>query len=215
LERFVIILLNKGFCKLYSLIIKLKNVLNELQLIRDLKCKNEQAFSLLVQTYQNMVFNTVLGIIQHFEEAEDVAQEVFIQVYQSIEGFREESKLSTWIYRIAITKSLDFERSKKAKKRFNQVKNIFGFGNSIENNIPDFNHPGVSLDKKEDAAILFKALQSLPENQKVAFILIKTEGLSYSEVAKILNVSEKAIEGLMHRAKANLRKVLTKNFDNN
>lgn len=186
--------------------------MNELQLVQDLKCQNEQAFGVLVQTYQNMVFNTVLGIVQQFEEAEDVAQEVFIQVYQSIESFREESKLSTWIYRIAISKSLDFERSKKAKKRFNQFKNIFGLGTEIENMIPDFNHPGVSLDKKEEAAILFKAIKQLPENQKAAFVLIKTEGLSYSDVANILNVSEKAIEGLMHRAKENLRKTLTAKY---
>jgi RNA polymerase sigma-70 factor (ECF subfamily) len=60
--------------------------------------------------------------------------------------------------------------------------------------------------------MLFKAIKKLPENQCVAFVLIKTEGLSYAEVAKILNVSEKAIEGLMHRAKDNLRKTLSKHY---
>jgi RNA polymerase sigma-70 factor (ECF subfamily) len=213
LKRFVIILLNKGFIKIYSLTIKPKSILNEQQLIRELKSKNEQAFKMLVQTYKNMVFNTVLGIVQNIQEAEDVAQEVFIQIFNSIDGFREQSKLSTWIYRISITKSLDFVKSKKAKKRFDQFKNVFGLGKDVEETIPDFHHPGVSLDKKEDASILFKAIQQLPENQKIAFVLIKTEGLSYSEVANILNISEKAIEGLMHRAKENLRKLLNIHFE--
>ncbi len=186
--------------------------MNDNQLIYELKNGSEQAFNLLVQTYKNMVFNTVLGIVQQFQEAEDVAQEVFIQVYQSIEGFRAEAKLSTWIYRIAITKSLDFERGKKAKKRINLFKNMIGLEKSVEELVPDFNHPGISLDKKEDSIMLFKAIKTLPENQRVAFVLIKTEGLSYAEVSKILNVSEKAIEGLMHRAKDNLRKTLSKHY---
>lgn len=186
--------------------------MNENHLIYELKNGSEPAFNLLVKTYKNMVFNTVLGIVQQFQEAEDVSQEVFIQVYQSIEGFRSEAKLSTWIYRIAITKSLDFERTKKAKKRINLFKNMIGLEKSVEELVPDFNHPGISLDKKEDAIMLFKAIKKLPENQCVAFVLIKTEGLSYAEVAKILNVSEKAIEGLMHRAKDNLRKTLSKHY---
>jgi len=183
--------------------------LNETELVSELKKNNEQAFSLLVNTYQNMVYNTVLGIIQQVQEAEDVAQEVFIQVYLNISNFRGDSKLSTWIYRICITKSLDYEKSKKAKKRFNQFKNIIGIANNIEEAVSDFHHPGISLDNKENAALLFKAIQLLPINQKIAFILIKTEGLSYNEVANILKISDKAVEGLMHRAKENLRKTLS------
>ena len=155
-----------------------------------------------------MVFNAVLGIVQQLEEAEDVAQEVFIQVYQSIKGFRGDAKLSTWVYRISITKALDFERGKKAKKRINALKNIIGIGEKDESSIPDFHHPGIALDKKEEANILFKAIKKLPENQRVAFVLIKVEGLNYANTAQILNTTEKGIEGLMHRAKENLRKIL-------
>jgi len=72
----------------------------------------------------------------------------------------------------------------------------------------DFNHPGVILDNKEYAAVLFKALQQLPENQRVAFLLVKTEDMRYDEVAEILGVSIKGVEGLMHRAKEKLRNVL-------
>ena len=80
------------------------SLLNEETLIHQLKAGDEQAFRQLVESYQHLVYNTVLGIVQDVQEAEDVAQEVFIQVYRSISGFRGEAQLSTWLYRIAITK---------------------------------------------------------------------------------------------------------------
>ncbi|MFV0605387.1 MAG: RNA polymerase sigma factor [Niabella sp.] len=179
-------------------------------LVQDLKKGKETAFKSIVDNYQNMVYNTCLSIVKNEEDAEDLAQEVFVQVYQSIQSFKGESKLSTWIYRIATTKSLDHERKKKRKKRFGFVKSIFGDENEVVINPPDFHHPGVALDQKENAAKLFRAIDKLPENQKIAFILNKTEGLSYQEVSEVMNVSVSSIESLLHRAKNNLRKILEK-----
>ncbi len=183
-------------------------MVSESILIEDLKRGDEAAFKTIVDTYQNMIYNTCLSIVKSEEDAEDLAQEVFVQVYQSISSFKGESKLSTWLYRIATTKSLDHERKKKRKKRFGFVKSIFGDDNQPEINPPDFNHPGVVLDKKENAAILFKAVDQLPENQKIAFILNKVEGLSYQEISDIMETLVSAIESLLHRAKNNLRKIL-------
>ncbi len=183
-------------------------MLDENILIQDLKEGKELAFKTIVDSYQNMVFNTCLSIVKSEEDAEDISQEVFVQVYQSIGSFKGESKLSTWIYRIATTKSLDHERKKKRKKRFGFVKSIFGDESEVMINPPDFNHPGVALDKKENAARLFKAIDKLPENQKIAFILNKVEGLSYQEVSEVMEVSVSSVESLLHRAKNNLRKIL-------
>ena len=182
--------------------------MNETALIIELKKGNAQAFTQLVEAYQHLVYNTILTIVQQVEEAEDAAQEVFIQVYQNIDGFRGDSKLSTWLYRIAVSKALDCERKKKSKKRIGFVKRLIGIGANEEDSITDFQHPGIALDNKEQAVILFKALKQLPENQRVAFTLIKAEGLGYDEVSKVMNVSVKAVESLMHRAKINLRKIL-------
>lgn len=183
-------------------------MLNEDILIQDLKEGKDLAFKTIVDAYQNMVYNTCLAIVKSEEDAEDIAQEVFVQVYQSVKSFKGESKLSTWIYRIATTKSLDHERKKKRKKRFGFVKSIFGEDSEVIINPPDFHHPGVALDKKETAAKLFKAIDKLPENQRVAFLLNKVEGLSYQEVSQVLQVSVSSIESLLHRAKNNLRKIL-------
>lgn len=184
--------------------------MDELELIQGLREGQEAAFRTLVETYQDRVYNTVIGIVQNAEDAEDVTQEVFIQVYKSIGSFKGESKLSTWLYRIATTRSLDLLRSRKSKKRFGFIQRLFGEGAEPTVEIPDFNHPGVALDKKEDAAKLFKAITQLPENQKTAFVLHKLEDLSYQEVAAIMKTSVPAVESLMHRAKLNLRKLLEK-----
>ncbi len=186
--------------------------MNERELIFSLQEGDSQAFKQLVDTWQHMVYNTVLGIVQDVQEAEDIAQEVFIQVYQSVSGFRGESKLSTWLYRIAVTKALDAERKKKSKKRMANLKSWIGLGEKEE--AIHFHHPGVQLDNKELSGILFSAMQKLPENQRIAFTLIKTEGLSYETVAEIMKISVKAVEALMHRAKENLRKKLQNYYSN-
>lgn len=182
--------------------------MDERILVEQLKQGDEAAFKTIVETWRNMVYNTALGIVQNAEDAEDIAQEVFVQVYQSIGSFKGESKFSTWLYRITVTKSLDHERKKKRKKRFGFVRSLFGEQNEVTVNPPDFNHPGVTLDNKENAAVLFKAISELPENQRVAFTLNKVEGLSYQEVSDVMKTTVSSIESLMHRAKNNLRKKL-------
>lgn len=184
--------------------------MNELELIEGLRNGDEAAFKWLVDTYQDRIFNTAIGIVQNAGDAEDVAQEVFIQVYRSIHHFKGESKLSTWLYRITTTRALDLLRSRKSKKRFGFMQRLFGDGNEPLYELPDFNHPGIALEKKEDAARLFKAIRQLPDNQKTAFTLHKLEDLSYKEVSEVMKTSVAAVESLMHRAKLNLRKILEK-----
>lgn len=187
--------------------------MTEQELIFSLQKGVPAAFKQLVERYQHIVFNTVLGIVQDVQEAEDVAQEVFIQVHISVNGFRGESKLTTWLYRIAITKALDAQRKNQSKKRRADLRAWVGLGDKYITAV-DFQHPGVTLDNKERAAMLFRAMKKLPGNQLTAFTLIKTEGLTYVEVAGIMEISVKAVEALMHRAKENLRKELTHYFKN-
>jgi len=161
-----------------------------------------------------MVYNTAIGILQNTEDAEDVAQEVFVQVYESIKSFKAESKFSTWLYRITVSKALDHLRRKKRKKRFAYVQSLFGANSETIIEKPDFNHPGIKLDNKERAALLFKAIGQLPENQKIAFTLHKLEGLSYQEISEVMKTSVSSVESLMHRAKNNLKKWLTRHYEN-
>ena len=188
--------------------------MDEWILLERLKEGDETAFREIVETWQNMVFNTALGIVQNEQDAEDVAQEVFIQVHQSIHTFKGESKFSTWLYRITITKSLDHERRKKRKKRAGSMLSLFGLKGEETVDLPEFNHPGVQLDNKEKAGILFKAIAQLPQNQRVAFTLNKVEGLSYQQVSEIMESSVASIESLLHRAKSNLKRTLEDYYKN-
>lgn len=93
------------------------------------------------------------------------------------------------------------------------MQKLFGDGNEPLHEIPDLNHPGVAMDRKENAAKLFRAIAQLPDNQKTAFTLHKLEDLSYQEISEIMQTSVPAVESLMHRAKQNLRKILEKETD--
>lgn len=183
--------------------------MSEDELVILLKEGNEDAFSELVTVHRDRVYNTILSIVQHFEDAEDLSQDVFIRVFHSIRNFEGNSALSTWLYRIAVNTGLDYLRRKKRQKRFGFLTGIFG-GDEGRDDIADFHHPGVSLDRKEHAAILFAAMKKLPENQRIAFTLKKTEGLSYHEIAAAMNVSEAAVDSLIQRATQNLRKIIDK-----
>ena len=182
--------------------------MNEWELVELLKQKDESAFKKIVDTWKDMVYNTALGIVQSDEDAEDIAQEVFVKVYESIHSFKGESKFSTWMYRITVTRSLDHLRKKKRKKRFAFVESLFNKNDELINDPPDFIHPGIVLEKKEDAKMLFKAIARLPQNQNIAFVLNKIEGLSYQQISEIMDMSESAVDSLLHRGKMNLRKML-------
>ncbi len=162
-------------------------------------------FRSLVAEHQEMVINTCYRFVFNREDAEDIAQDVFIEVFRSLEQFREESKLSTWIYRIAVTKSLDHLRHLKQKKRFSSLKRIVGFEDpSAEIASPYSENPAETFAGNEQAEILLSALNKLPDSQKTAFLLSKQDGFSNQEIADILKTSVSAVESLVHRAKKNL-----------
>jgi RNA polymerase sigma-70 factor (ECF subfamily) len=189
---------------------------NETILIEQLKRGDETAYKTIVDQWKDLIYNTVLGIVQNETEAEDLTQDVFIKVFENISSFKGESKLSTWMFRIATTTALDHLRSKKRKKRFGFVQSIFGNNeDEREDEIPDFHNPGVTLDNKERAAVLFKAISTLPDNQKAAYTLNKLEGLSYREIGEVLNTTVPAVESLMSRANANLRRKLEDYYNKN
>ena len=179
--------------------------MNEKELIALLKKKDREAFKTIVEVWQNMVYNTALGILQNAEDAEDTAQEVFIQVYESIASFKEESKFSTWLYRITVSKAMDHIRRKKRKKRFAFIQSLYGKNDGVMIEPPDFFHPGISIENKENATVLFKAIEKLSTNQKTAFVLSRIEGLSYMEIGEVMNLSDSAVDALLQRAKKNLQ----------
>ena len=174
------------------------------------------AFRQLVEKYKLLVHKTCFNILRHNEDTEDIIQEVFIEAYESIRLFRRESKFSTWLYRIAINKSLNHLRKHKWK---NMVNSIEFFSPDKKNSgmeiaDPNANNTPDTIDYNERAFILQKAINSLPENQRIAFTLCKYDELSYQEISEIMNLSYSSIESLIHRAKMNLQKKLVDYYKN-
>lgn len=157
----------------------------------------------LYERYKDMVFNLALNYVQNYEDAQEITQDVFVSVHGSLDSFRHKSNISTWIYRIAINKSIDFIKAKKRKKRFGFITSLFD-NESSSNEVHHFDHPGVQLEQKEALTKIFKYINELPENQKTALLLSKTEQKSQAEVAEIMGISTKAAESLIQRAKTNL-----------
>jgi len=182
--------------------------LNDQELIIAITAGDQKAFRLLVDTYKKSVYNTLLGFLQNIENAEEVTQDVFVKVYETIGSFKNESKLSTWIYRISVNQALDFIRKTKRKKRFGIITSLFGNDNEVLHQPANFEHPGIVLENKEKAAILFSAVNSLPDKQKTAFLLQKIEQCSQQKIAEIMQLNEGAVESLLSRAKTNLKKQL-------
>jgi len=167
----------------------------------------------LVSKYQHKVYHTCFVMLRNREDAEDVAQEVFLEIHRSLEKFRGESSLSTWIYRIAINRSMDFLRMKNRKKR-----SLFAFlpksnDEMVQLQVSNTHHPLALMEEQERNNMLNKAIDQLPDRQRIAFNLAKVEGLKQDKVAEIMDTSVASVESLLIRAKRNLKEMLLKEMD--
>jgi RNA polymerase sigma-70 factor (ECF subfamily) len=187
--------------------------LDHLELIRLIANGDDTAFRSLYEQFRARVYNTSLSYLQNQADAEEIVQDVFVELYRAAPSFDGKSSVSTWIYRIAVNKSLDRLRYRSRKKRFARLTSLFSEeGGELVFDLPDFDHPGVLLENKEKAHVLFKAIHALGEQQKTAFILSHIEELSGKEIAEVMKLSPKAVESLLQRAKANLQKELEKYY---
>lgn len=181
--------------------------LEEQALIRLLRQGDEAAFRHLVETYHERVMRLALGILRDPVEAEDAAQETFIRVHEAIGGFREDARLSTWIHRIALNRALEKARRNRIRERLGAW--LPGWvPQEGRGSVSGWMDPGIRAEDREKAAALYRAIDSLPRNQRIAFTLVVVQRMRYDEVCPILGMGVKAVESLVSRAKAGLRKKL-------
>lgn len=184
-------------------------ILQNQAFIQSIRKGDQVAFQSLVREYQDRIFHVCLGFVPVQEDAEDLTQEVFVEVFRSISSFRGDSKLGTWIHRIAISKSLELQRYRKRQKRQAFFKSVVGLDEPAAVNVGTMlNHPGIMLEDQERATTLYEAIDKLPDNQKTVFSLRQIQGMSQKETAEMMNISEKAVESYQSRAKQNLKKHL-------
>ena len=181
-------------------------------LVAQLQGGSEAAFRTLVERYQNRVYRTAFSLLQSPEEAEDVAQEVFVEVYQTIGRFRGEASLSTWLYRLATSRALKNRRRARAKKRFAYFTSLLGFDNDVLHEPPDHAHPQALLEGRQQLQMLLAHIARLPDQQQVAFTLRHEQELSYEQIAAVLDTTVAAVESLLFRARQTLRKHVQPSF---
>lgn len=187
--------------------------MTEQELTDGLVNKNKEAIEYLVRNYQRNVIKTACYFVGNMEDAEDLSQEIFLEIIDSVGRFRKKSSLYTWIYRITVNRSLDHLRKQKRKQMVHHMASLILPRGNMNN--PGFIEPGTTnfpAEEKEKRKILDKAVNALPENQRIAFILSKYDDKSYSEIAEIMNLTISSVESLIHRAKVNLQKNLVHHF---
>jgi RNA polymerase sigma-70 factor (ECF subfamily) len=187
---------------------------SEHELIKGIALNDHAAFKALVELYQSRILNTCHRILGNQQDAEDVAQEVFVKVFEKAGSFRSESAVSTWLYRIAVNLSLNYRR----RQKWSRYLDVLTLSETAEEDpvarieAPEKDRPDRLFEEKERGRILGDALNTLPERQRAAFVLHKFEGLSYEEISEVLESSISSIESLIHRAKRNLQKRLVRSL---
>jgi RNA polymerase sigma-70 factor (ECF subfamily) len=171
---------------------------------------DDDAFEILVNRHQTSVLNLIYRFIGDRTQAKDLAQEVFLKVWQAAKSYEAKAKFTTWIYRITVNLCLNELKSARRRKWFPFHRSDGDSENAIEETFSDGSPTAEDLLLvKERSRQITNALQSLPDNQRMALVLKKYDDLSYQEIAKILNCSVSAVESLIVRAKRTLQKKLT------
>jgi RNA polymerase sigma-70 factor, ECF subfamily len=191
--------------------------MTDTEIIKIILQGDRNEFRTLVERYQSMVFRTCMGFLHDKDDADDLTQEVFIQVYQSLNKFKGASAFSTWIYRIAVNASLNRVRKNSRSPILNRLDSLFNTAKERELSFPGYDNddPENIFIRLEKSKWIQDALDSLPENQRTAIILSKYDDLSQKEISKIMMITEGAIESLIQRAKANLKVKLSSTYKKN
>lgn len=190
--------------------------MTEGEYIEGLRRGDEKVFREFVDQYQLSLLKLCVGFLHDEEDAKDIVQDVFIEVFQSVEQFRGDSLLSTWLFRIAVNKSLNQIRKNKNKRVLASIDSVLSANRKVMVNIPDESEVSDKyIENEERAKIIRQTIDRLPKNQRIAFVLSKYQDLSYKEISEVMNISLSAVEALIHRAKLNLQKKLLNQYKKN
>jgi RNA polymerase sigma-70 factor (ECF subfamily) len=186
---------------------------NEARFIERLRARDEHAFNQLVRQYERRVYGLLLRLIGRRDEAEDLAQEVFVQVFKAIGAFRGEAKLSTWIFRIAI--NLSKNRTKYlARRRADSQDSFEGAGEEIpldgakDGALTAIARPDELVSGMQLEAIVERAIAALEPEFREVLILRDVEDMTYDEIAEITGLADGTVKSRIHRARAQLKQAV-------
>jgi RNA polymerase sigma-70 factor, ECF subfamily len=186
----------------------------ERSLLKRLRDRDERAFRELITSHRDRVYNITFRMLGNRAEAEDVAQEVFITVFKTIESFREESKFSTWLYRVAVNHCKN--RIKYLSRRMDRNKDELdetthteasSSGNGVISSPPP-SAPDRALEGAQMEKLLQEAIATLDDEQRTVIVLRDVEDLSIEEICEITGLPDGTVKSRLHRARLVLRKKL-------
>lgn len=185
--------------------------LKERDLIRRAKQGDMLAFEELILKHEKIVYNLAFRMMNHSEDAKDISQEVFLKAYRSLSNFDERSAFSTWLYRITHNTCIDEMRKRKGKQSYSLEEELENEEGSMQRQIADEGDtPEESLLREEQKSEILQALDMLSEEHKAAIILRDVKGLSYEEIAEILNLSLGTVKSRISRARNHLKTEILK-----
>lgn len=179
----------------------------EAKIMSEIAEGNLSAFKELVELYQRPIINFIVRFIGDKNEAEDIAQEVFLRVFKAAKDCRPKSKFKTWLFKIAANLCLNEIRDNKNRPQFIDLLELDEAGFLAV--APDTYSPVKVLENKQLTDIIRKAITTLPEKQRIALLLQKYNGFSYEETSQIMGCSVSSVESLIQRARQNMKKMLT------
>lgn len=175
------------------------------------KAGDMQAFEALILQHEKIVYNVALRMMNHSEDARDISQEVFLKAYKSIGQFDERAMFSTWLYRITTNTCIDELRRRKGKQSYSLEEELESEEGSMQRQIADEGEtPEESLLRAERADELQKALAQLTEEHRLAVILRDIRGLSYEEIAEIMDLPMGTVKSRISRARNQLKQEILK-----
>lgn len=179
---------------------------HEFDLIRSILNGDGSGYRVLVDRYSPMVFLVVRGFVKDEDEAEELAQQIFVKAYEKLSQFNMNSKFSTWLYSLALNHCRDYAKNiRRGNKRFSEMEVDF-----IDSNHVDDNTPYLKLEQKEWKKLLNVALGKLSEDYAEPFLLKYRDGLSYDAISEQMDVSVSALKVRVHRARKELKYLLLK-----
>jgi RNA polymerase sigma-70 factor (ECF subfamily) len=188
--------------------------MDEKELIKRIVKGEKRYFREIIDKYKNVIYNHSRNFLRNAQEAEDVTQEIFINIFNNLKRFRGDSKLSTWIYRITVnTCKNKLKQIKRLKAKI--MEEIPDEDDETKNTIEEIREnqekePDNIFAQKSLRSAIYKNMKSLPEEQRTVVILRDINGLSYEEIAKIMKISVPAVKSKLFRARENLREKLEK-----